>query len=126
MLSHFPYLEVLRGHIVWEAAGRDNNKMHVAIMHLAQILPNLRELDHSKYDERRKAWNRIILQWEFTDKPASEESGMSSGKNGNAKPSEDGRSSDDDKDEDKIPKLTYIVARPRPRSVLSSCSSSHC
>lgn len=116
MLSHFPRLEVLRGRIVWEAADRDNDKMHVAIMHLAQILPNLRELDHSKYDERRKAWNRIILQWEFTDKLAPKESVVPRGNNGNVKTGDDGRRSDGN-DEIKIPKLTYIIARPRPRSV---------
>lgn len=65
MLSHFPSLEVLRGPIVWEAVNQDNDKMHFAIMRLAQILPNLRELDHSTFDKRRKAVNRIVLQWEF-------------------------------------------------------------
>lgn len=65
IVSHFPHLEVLRGQAAWTGAGYEFDQMHHAIFQLATMLPNLRQLDHSGFDEHRQAFKRIEIQREI-------------------------------------------------------------
>ncbi|KAF9451189.1 hypothetical protein P691DRAFT_663836 [Macrolepiota fuliginosa MF-IS2] len=113
IISHFPRLEVLRGQAMWEAVNYNNDKMHLAIMHLAQMLPNLRELDHSGFDERRKAYRRVILKREITLERVVKDS--SDGDGGEEEP--ESWESETEYEEVAIMHITYAIAKPKPRSV---------
>ena len=61
IFSHLGKLESFLGPSLWSSVNGDMDKMHVAIMKIVQRCPNIRELDHSRYDYRRGAYNKIIL-----------------------------------------------------------------
>lgn len=97
--------------------GYDNEKMHLAIMHLAQIMPNLRELDHSGFDERRQAWKRIILRREITVQRVTKQSTAPAEEGEEGKQSDVNEQSMEDYDEMEIEHVTYAVGKARPRFV---------
>ncbi|ESK93173.1 hypothetical protein Moror_1109 [Moniliophthora roreri MCA 2997] len=66
-LSALRNLRVFRGDAIWKAVGLSDEKMHVAIMKLVQFCPNLKELDHRKFHEKRRAFKRIVIRREEID-----------------------------------------------------------
>ncbi|KAJ3567547.1 hypothetical protein NP233_g6299 [Leucocoprinus birnbaumii] len=62
IVSHFPRLEVLRGQAIWSAVGNNLDQMHHAIFQLAMRLPNLKQIDHSAYDDNKQAYKRIAIE----------------------------------------------------------------
>jgi len=109
ILSHFPRLEALRGQALWTAVGYQNENMHLAIMNLAQMLPNLRELDHSGFDERRQAFKRIILKRDVTIRHATKQCAAAGEEGCNDTTAERG--------ELEVEHVTYSVVKPKPRDV---------
>lgn len=61
LFSLLPDLEVIEGLSLWRAVDGDLDKMHEAIMQVFLLCPNLRELDHYKYDPKRNAYAKIVI-----------------------------------------------------------------
>ncbi|RDB15909.1 hypothetical protein Hypma_003569 [Hypsizygus marmoreus] len=61
ILPRFAKLEVFRGTGIWAACDDSKPAMHRAIMHLVQLCPNLRQLDHCDIDQKRHDFNRIKI-----------------------------------------------------------------
>ncbi|KAF8993773.1 hypothetical protein BDQ17DRAFT_1392538 [Cyathus striatus] len=61
LLPKFRNLEIFRGQGIWDSVKRRKEYMHLVIQQLALICPNLRELDHCDFYERRHAYKRIVI-----------------------------------------------------------------
>ncbi|KAG7444566.1 uncharacterized protein BT62DRAFT_248864 [Guyanagaster necrorhizus] len=61
LFSLLPALEVFEGMSLWRAVDGNLDKMHQAIMQALMLCPNLRELDHYKYDAKRNAYAKIVI-----------------------------------------------------------------
>ncbi|KAG5643365.1 hypothetical protein DXG03_001013 [Asterophora parasitica] len=61
LLPRFQNLEVFRGRGLWSAVEYSKDRMHEVIGELIGRLPNLRELDHSEYYEKRRAYKVIKI-----------------------------------------------------------------
>ncbi|KAK0440904.1 uncharacterized protein EV420DRAFT_1650277 [Desarmillaria tabescens] len=61
LFSLLPGLEVFEGMSLWRAVDGDPDKMHEAIMQVLLLCPNLKELDHYKYDAKRHAYAKIVI-----------------------------------------------------------------
>ncbi|EEB90919.1 hypothetical protein MPER_10812 [Moniliophthora perniciosa FA553] len=66
-LSALKKLRVFRGDAIWRAVDFSDEMMHVAIMKLVQLCPNLKELDHRNFHEKRRAFKRIVIRREEID-----------------------------------------------------------
>ncbi len=56
-----PKLEVYSGPSLWAAVQGDLDQMHVAIMRMISRCTNLKQLDHHKYDYKRRDFNKIAM-----------------------------------------------------------------
>ncbi|KIY62809.1 hypothetical protein CYLTODRAFT_458684 [Cylindrobasidium torrendii FP15055 ss-10] len=61
IFSRLPQLHTFRGQALWASVKGDMDAMHLAIMKCVQRCPLLKELDHSKYDYKRGAYNKIVI-----------------------------------------------------------------
>lgn len=84
-------------------------------MNLAQMLPNLREIDHSGFDERRQAYKRIVLRRDITIERVAKRSS-----NAETEGEPRDHESEVEFNEIEVEHVTYAVAKPKPRFV-SAC-----
>lgn len=56
-----PKLEVYAGPSLWSAVKGDMDQMHIAIMRMISRCPNLKQLDHRRYDYKRRDFNKIVM-----------------------------------------------------------------
>lgn len=108
LLPLFRNLHTFRGLGLWETVDYDPSAMHDLIIELVQLCPNLEVLDHSKFDDKYRKQNRILIERKsvvVADGSKGAESSVG----------------DHQEEEEKV-SVSYRVGRPMPRSVkIVSC-----